>query len=814
MTGYLQFMLHHIFRFFYRSVISSKFQLFTIVFGLSTGMVVSLLIYVYVREESSYDKYHADADRIFRVNTTLVMEGKADYTAKAGMNTGEALQEFYPEIEGFTQLLNISKQTIKINAELYSSEKVVYADSTFFSFFTYPLIEGNAKEVLDGPHKAVISATTASQYFGNVGKAMGATMNINNVDFQVSGIYNDAGLKTHIPYEVFLSLSSLPKEFRAERNREYMWLTTYNYVKLKPGVLVAELESKFRMFNEKHLIPYVEKNEVNGSITHALEPITHIHLNDKLRFDLPGAINPNYLTIFSAIGLLTLLIAMINYINLTTAKVSRRLKEIGIRKSIGATRLVLLLQFMAETIMTVVISFLLALVMFYFILPELNELTGKTFTFFQLVTPPFLIYGLLSAVAFGLSAGVYPAMLLSSLNPIQALYAKTKIMSNSFVQRMIDPGFVRKCLVTVQFSISIFLIIATLVVFKQFNFMRSQDMGFDQEQVMVIDIPNDTTVSKRTDIIKNTLLQLPDVKSISAASTIPGSSHGALTMNVSQSGETEIKVINTFFTDEKYLETLKIELAHGRFFRKEATTDPKAAFVINEAAARFLGWQEQPLDKKIVSPLGQDGIVVGVVKDFNYKSLHAAIEPLIIMNTPQSQGYLLIRISSDDIHETVEQISAAWKKFDSNHPYEYFFLDEKFQAQYMKEERLVKIFTYFSTIAILISCLGLIGLAIFTNELKTKEIAIRKTLGATRVHVLKILSKDFLLLIVLASFIAWPASYFLVSDWLSEFAYQVSLTVVPFILGLIIAFTIGLLTISYFANKAARQDIVSALKNE
>jgi len=806
-------MLTHTLRAFFRAARSSKFQLVTIVFGLTMGMVVSLLIYVYVREESAYDRHHATADRLFRVNTTLEMEGKIDHTAKAGLNTGEALQEFYPEIEGFTQILNVGKQTIKIADHLYASEKVVYADSTFFSFFTYPLLAGTATEILDGPHKAVISAAVATAWFGDVGKAVGATMNINNVDFQVSGVYEGTAFRTHIPYEIFLSLASLPKDFRAERSREYMWLTTYNYVRLKQGVDVADLQARFTSFNEKHLIPYATKNEVNGSITHTLEPVTHIHLNDKLRFDLPGAINPNYLTIFSAVALLTLLIALINYVNLTTAKVSMRLKEIGIKKSIGATRRTLLLQFLAETILTVAASFVLAILVLYFALPELNKLTDKTFTFANLITPSFMAMGVGFVLVFGILAGIYPALLLSALNPVQALHATNKIMNKSFLQKIIDPGFVRKTLVTLQFSISIFLIIATLIVFNQFSYMRSLDMGFDQEQVMVIDVPNDTLVSNRTDVIKNTLLQLPAVRSISSASTIPGSSHGALTMNVSQSGGSEIKVINTFFTDEKYLETLNIQLAEGRYFYRELATDPKEAFVINEAAAKFLGWNEA-LDKKIVSPLGQEGKVVGVIKDFNYKSLHSAIEPLIIMNARQSQGYLLIRISTNNIHQTVEQISSAWKKFDNAHPYEYFFLDEKFQLQYIKEERLVKIFTYFSTIAILISCLGLIGLAIFTNELKTKEIAIRKTLGASRLHVLKILSRDFLALILLASLIAWPASYFLVSDWLSEFAYQVSLNIYPFVLGLVIAFAIGLLTISYFANKAARQDIVSALKND
>jgi putative ABC transport system permease protein len=282
-------------------------------------------------------------------------------------------------------------------------------------------------------------------------------------------------------------------------------------------------------------------------------------------------------------------------------------------------------------------------------------------------------------------------------------------------------------------------------------------------------------------------------------------------MNFSQSGGSEIKVMNTFFTDERFIETLDIELSQGRFFSRQFSTDPQQAFVINEAAVEFLGWDD-PLNKKVVSPLGQDGTVVGVVKNFNYKSLHSSIEPLIIMNNPTSQGYLLVKLGTDQLGGTIEQISSLWKDFDNAHPYEYFFLDEKFQAQYVREERLTKIFTYFSVIAIMISCVGLIGLAMFTNELKTKEIAIRKTLGANRMQILVLLSKEFLLLILLANILAWPLSYMGITDWLSDFAYRLPVDVSPFILAMVITLAIAIGTISYFAYRAARQEIVRALK--
>jgi putative ABC transport system permease protein len=338
-------------------------------------------------------------------------------------------------------------------------------------------------------------------------------------------------------------------------------------------------------------------------------------------------------------------------------------------------------------------------------------------------------------------------------------------------------------------------------------------MGFDQEQVMVIDIPNDTTVSNHLDVLKNSLQEIPTVKSVSASSSIPGSDHGALTMNVSQSGGSEIKVINTYTVDEKFQEALGIEVAKGRFFSREFSTDPQEAFVINEAAAKFLGW-EDPLNKKVESPLGQKGVVVGVVKDFNYKSLHSAIEPLILMHSLNSQGYLLVKVTTAEVQETVDRISKVWQAFDPGHPYEYFFLDSQFQKQYIKEQRLISIFVYFSAFAIFISCLGLIGLAIFTNETRVKEVGIRKTLGATRTDIVTLLSRGFLIPVLISTVIAWSISFYLVREWLTQFAYRVDLTVLPFLGGAAIAFFIAALTVGYFARIAAKQDIVTSLRYE
>ncbi len=806
-------MLKQIIVAFYRNLFRSGFQYLTIITGLSTGMAVAILIFIYVRSETRFDAHHKDVDRLFRVHNVLTMEGKTDRTAKNCLDAGEALQEFFPEVETSTQFLNIQKQTVRIGNELFANDKVVYADSNAFTFFTFPFIKGNPNDALVGPNKAVISRGIAFQYFGSEDDAYGKTIELNRKDFLVTGVYDDRIGQTHIPYNVFLSLSTLPQEFLAQRSREYMWLTTYSYIKLRPGIDKGDFEKKMRSFEEKVLVPYVKNAEVNGSIVMELEPVRNIHLNNTLRFDYAGAINPAYLRIFTVVAILTLLIALINYINLTTAKVSNRIKEVGIKKYLGATRMSLFLQFVFETVLTSAICFAIAILLVYFALPELNNLTGGTYNLASLANRETIITCILFVLAFGMLGSLYPAFLLSSFKPLSAMRSFKNVAHNAFLENLVNPAFVRKGLVTAQFAISIFLIVGTLVIFQQFQFMNSLNLGFDQEQVMVIDIPNDTTVSNHLDVLKNSLHNISAVKSVSACSSIPGSDHGAITMNFSQSGGSEIKVINTYIVDEKFQEALGIELADGRFFSRDFSTDPQEAFVINEAAAKFLGW-ENPINMKVESPLGQNGVVVGVLKDFNYKSLHSAIEPLILMHTRTSQGYLLVKFNTGDLDRAISEISKVWTAFDPGHPYEYFFLDTQFQQQYLKEQRLISIFAYFSAIAIFISCLGLVGLAVFTNETRVKEIGIRKTLGASKIDIITLLSKGFLAPVLVATIIAWSISFYLVREWLSQFAYRVDLTLIPFVLGAGIAFAIAALTVGYFARAAARQDIVTSLRYE
>jgi putative ABC transport system permease protein len=448
------------------------------------------------------------------------------------------------------------------------------------------------------------------------------------------------------------------------------------------------------------------------------------------------------------------------------------------------------------------------------LLPALNDLTGRLFAIGELADGRLFLFILVALLLFGLAASLYPALLLTSFSTMNSLSRARLTPGRLFLQNLITPTSIRKILVTMQFSISVFLIIGTLVIFNQFRYVQSVNLGFNKEQVLVIDIPSDTSVSNHLDVVRNKLMEIPSVKDISITSSVPGSDHGALTMNVSQSGGSEIKVINTYMVDDRFSALLDLKLAEGRFFSREFSTDPNEAFVINEAAARFLGWGDQAIGKHIESPLGQKGTVVGVVRDFNYKSLHNAIEPIVLMNTINSQGYLMVRLATADYPAVIEEIRTAWALLDTGHPYEYFFLDDKFQSQYEKEERLLTTFTYLAFVAIFISCLGLMGLAMFTNELRVKEVGIRKTLGASIVEIMALLSGGFLRLILLANIIAWPVSYFIIRSWLDEFAYRVDPGALPFVSGALIAFSIAGATVGYFAFQAYRGKIVDALKQE
>lgn len=807
-------MVRHFLVNLYRHIRGARFHFITIISGLAIGMAVTMLVLMYVNTEQGYDTHHENAGALFRVDTILEMEGKVDRTAKSGLNTGEALMEFFPEIIDHTQFLNMQKQTVRVGEDLFPSDKIVYADSNAMTFFNYAFLHGDPKGSLTGPNKVVLSSSVASQFFGSPDRAIGRSIEINRNDYLVTGVYDERAGLTHIPYNIFLSLASLPQEYLQMRNREFMWLTTFNYVRVGPNVQYSDLQKELARFNESHLVPYVEKNGVNGSITFELEPVSGIHLNNTLRFDFPGAVDPAHLRIFSVIALLTLFIALVNYINLTTARISKRIKEIGIKKAIGASRKSLFLQFVFETYVSVGFSFLLAVVAVYFLIPVLNDLTGRSFMIAELFEGQGLVVIVISLLVFGLLASIYPASLLTSFGTMNALSGAKRSSGTSRLERMINPTAIRKILVTLQFSISIFLIIGTIIIFSQFKYIQSVSLGFNKEQILVVDIPSDTAVSNHLDVVKNKFFEVSSVQDISVTSSVPGTDHGALTMNVSQSGGSEIKVINTYMVDDKFANVLGLELSAGRFFSREYSTDPAQAFIINEAAARFLGWEDDPIGKLVESPLGQKGGVVGVVRDFNYKSLHSVIEPIILMNTVNSQGYLMVKLSSANLSAAVDQLGDVWRSLHTGHPYEYFFLDDKFQSQYQKEERLLKMFTYLAILAIFISCLGLIGLAIFTNELRVKEIGIRKTLGASTNQIVVLLSANFLLLILFANMIAWPVSYFVVQSWLNEFAYRVDFGGLPFIAGALIAFAIAAATVGYFAIQASRRSIVKALKQD
>jgi putative ABC transport system permease protein len=733
--------------------------------------------------------------------------------AQNGFAIGPMLQADYPQVEKFARLLHTQKQTIWYNDGSYSELGVCYVDSTFFDVFHYEFLAGD-KHGMKSPNLAIIDDQLAVKYFGSVDQAVGKELKLTTLKVTIAGVVKKPEQETHLsPFKMFISIQSLPRAFVEARNPDYLWMTGFLYLKLQPGVTKEQFDRQLHSFYEKVLDPFAKANDMNGTLRYVLQPLPGIHLDNSLKFDYTEINNPVYVTIFSFVGLFILLIAGINYMNLSTARSSKRSVEVGIRKVVGAKRLQLGFQFISESLLIVFISYAVALMLLFAVLPFFNEITGKGFTARDVFGSSFLLKSIILVAVLGIFSGLYPAFYLSGFNVIEVFRSKRSPGTKNVLTALLNPVNLRKALVVLQFSLSIGLIIGTIVVFNQLEFIRNRDLGFNKDQLFVVDIPNDTSVSNRLEVIKSSLLANPGIKGVTSAASIPGSNYGKLTFDIDQGEGSNIKLMSFTVVDEDYLETLDIRLLEGRNFSHEIQSDIKEAFIINEAALKFLG-VKKPLDAILENGFGNKGKVIGLINDHNFQSLHNPIEPLVLSLNPKTQGYLMIRVGAEDIPNTVEYIHKTWKTFDPDHPYESFFLDDNFEKNYQKESRMVMIFTFFSVLTILVSCLGLYGLTAFATEIRMKEIGIRKVLGANVASITGLLVRDFLLLVLVANIIAYPFAYYYMNEWLFSFHYRIALGAAPFLIASVLGLVIALITVSTIVIKIAGNNMVMALKNE
>ncbi len=800
-------MFKNYFKIAWRNLLKNKSYSIINIGGLAIGLACFLLIAIFISNELSYDTYHEKKDSIYRVIHHSNADNTDDAWVWGNAPIGPALKSDFPEIIEKAQFSGRSDILLEYNNRKFQEGECFYADASVFNVFSWPLLNGDAKTALEAPYSIVLTETTAKKYFGNenpVGKTIeGIGGRAADGTYTVTGIIKDIPQNSHFDFDVLMSMSS----FQQSRSEIFEW---WGYVDFYTYLLVAEnfnqaaFESKIPSFLEKHLDPEeAEEYYYNFS----LESMNEIYLYSTADRQPGETGSLSNIYIFALIGLFILVIASINFMNLATARSLERAKEVGIRKVIGAERRGLIYQFLGESLILVLFASLLGLVLAFLGLPWLSSLTDKTFTMVSFLTAPILILYFGTTLLTGLISGSYPAFILSGFRPVSVLKGAFRTSAQG--------ANLRKGLVVLQFSISIALIASTVVVYNQLGFMLNKDMGFDKEQQLILDFNWDGEVLNNVEAIKGELLALADVSSVSLSRTVPSSHFPAAGTDIeTYEGNMENFSPYIYEVDNNFIQHYKIDVVAGRAFSPDFPADSTSSLIVNEAAVKAFGYTEpnQIIGKKF-QQWGREGTVVGVVKDFNYISLHSEVAPLTLRQVAYGR-YLSLRISSTNYKEAIATIENKWRQLAPHRPFLYSFLDDAFNKQYVADMRFRKLFTIFSCLAIFIACLGLFGLATYSAMLRTKEIGIRKVLGAEVSTIITLLSKDFIKLVGIAILIAIPFSWYAMGQWLNEYAYSIDVEWWVFVLAGAIALSIAIVTVGFHAFKSANNDPVKSLRTE
>lgn len=776
--------------------------------GLAVGIGCCILIMLYVQDELSYDRYHEHADRIYRVTTVEKNDGQVRHLANAYGPLAPALLTDFPEIRDVVRFFPYPVGVQSGPEKQFQEDRFFLTDSTVFEMFSFTFKQGNSKTALQAPYSLVLTEATAQKYFGSE-DAIGKVLRVEGqFDFHVTAVVENPPANSHFTFD-FLAPYQHVREMIGF-NPHWYWPLVYTYILLPDHVSPMDLESRFQQFIAKHMGEHaVAERSFN------LQALTDIHLNPELENEIAPTGSMAYVYIFSAIAFFILLIACINFMNLATARSANRAREVGLRKVVGAQRNQLVKQFLGESLFYAFLATLLALVLVEMFLPTFNQLVGKQIDINYFKNRQISLGLVALTILVGMISGSYPALFMSSFRPLKVLQSKIFLATGA-------KGALRfrSALVVLQFTISIALIITTMVVNKQMQYVQNKQLGFNKEHVVIIPI-RDEEVQNNFEAIKNALTAQAEVLNATVLSNFPWQT-GFYDFGVHAEGMREDATVSipVLLVDHDFIRTFEMEIIAGRDFAKEFTADKGKAFILNETAVKKLGWNSV-LEKKFAVQhvaSGEDvaGKVIGVVKDFHFRSLHHKIEPLAIFIAPVEYyiDNIAVRIQDHDIHRALTSLEQTWRKFVPNRPFRYFFLDEDFDALYRKEQKLSGIFKSFAGLAIFIACLGLFGLASFAAEQRRKEIGIRKTLGATVSNITVLLSREFAKLTILANIIAWPLAFFVMKDWLQDFAYRMDLNLLLFVVSGLIALTIALLTVSYQAIKAALANPVESLRYE
>ncbi len=793
-----------------RIILQNKvFSLINIV-GLALGMACCIMISLYVQHELSYDRFHKKADQIHRVSYRSELGNEASMYAKTPAPLAQALVNDYPEVMAAARIYRGESQTVEYEDNVFKENRIFYADPSLFTVFSIPFFQGNAATALEKPNSVVITRTTAEKYFGDNNPAGKSIRFEGSEVYRITGVIEDVPANSHFHYDFLASFSTL------ERSRSDDWDNSflYTYIVLQRSYPANRLESKFPGLLEKYIGPDIEqafgmtleeyKAKTGRNFGYFLQPLKKIHLYSDIESEIEANGDIRHVYIFSIIAVFIMIIACINFINLSTARSTTRSMEVGMRKVFGSQRRQLIQQFLGESVLFSAIGVFFGMILVEISLPLFERLSGRQIDI-QYFSNPIILAGTIGLCLFvGIVAGYYPAFLLSSFHPMKVLKGKMQATGKSY--------WMKNLLVVVQFTISIILIICTLTIYKQLSFMSNKSLGFNKQQVVVI--KGAGVLDHQLETFSQEVADIPAVVAVSASSSVPGKDFSSHTRAFEGASSEDMRMVSYVHGDYGFLNTFGIGVKEGKYFSKDFPTD-RDACLLNEMAVQSFGLSD-PIGKKYHERYG--GLtVIGVVKDFHFSSLHDRIQPLAIYpfsNHSDEMAYFSVKIQPQNIHNTVNLIREKWEQLVKNEPFEYYFLDDSMDDLYRAERKAGTLLFIFSVLTIFIASLGLIGLASFTAKQKTQEIGVRKVLGSSVWEIIVLLTKDFMRWVLLANLVAWPAAYFAMTRWMENFAYRTGISWWIFLFAGGLAITLSWLTVGYLTFRAARADPVVALRYE
>tara|TARA_B100000959_G_scaffold245904_1_gene270911 strand:- start:4169 stop:6580 length:2412 start_codon:yes stop_codon:yes gene_type:complete len=789
-----------------------KYKTYSIIniLGLAVGLSCCLLILLYVQYELSYDRYHENVERTYRVSLHGVLAGNEINAVTTPYPMAAALVNEFPEVATATRFRKFFlEMLVSVDDIRYQESEVFHADQEFFEIFDYDFIAGSMATALENSYSVVITESIAKKYFPD-SNALGQSLTFNNDrEYQITGVINEVPENTHFHPQFLVSFNS------DEDHDSPIWISNNiaTYLTLRPGVDVTEFAPKLTDLVDKYVAPQIEQAlgfsveeffASGGRYEYDLQPLTAIHLNSNMQGEIESNGNAAYVTTFLAIALFVLALACINFMNLPAARSANRAKEIGVRKVVGAQRAQLLIQFMAESILISLLALAIALPIVSLLLPAFNAITERSMSLDVIFSLQAMLLISFLTFAVGCISGSYPALYLSRFHPQEVLKGKFSGGAKS--------AWFRSTLVIFQFAISIALVAATLIVYSQLEYMRNKPLGFEKEQLLLVH--RASALGEQLESFKIRVAAQANVQAVSSSVHVPGVEVDQNVYILEGDPASETRAIWATSVGYDYIETLQIEVLEGRSFSREFGSD-ETAYVINEAAARELGI-EDPTSHGLLEPDPsgmRSGPIIGMVKDFHFESLHQEIRPMLF-RYQEFARYVVIRVQADNTQQTINEVEDLWEEITAGEPFEYSFLDEDFAKLHQGDRKMGEVFTVFSLLAILIACLGLYGLASYTTEQRTKEIGVRKTLGASVSDIVVLISKEFILLVLIALLAAVPVCYFAMSQWLQLFSYRIAIPISAFAIAGVLALIIAFLTVSFQSIKTALTNPAYTLRDE